>query len=294
MSYKICPCNKNLLDFASEKGRSAVQRVTPLVDQAMTKVGPYVDQAIVSAEQAGRRAAGFTADRIEQLQPSINAALDRVAPTVDRVQHSLQDNVVPQVLESLRTVSQGPTGQQAKVLLDGLADRSDASLVAFQTELAKAQQAGIIKKASKTKTVLTIAALGALVAALAVAVKTFLGSREDWAAYEPDEPYVYPDDDPEIDAVIAAAEALSPSVVVAVAEPAVAEAAIAAEQPESAPFGDGSYAGPNPPEGFTIKGNERSMKYHLPGATGYARTNADVWFSTEAAAEAAGFVRSQR
>ena len=36
------------------------------------------------------------------------------------------------------------------------------------------------------------------------------------------------------------------------------------------------------------------MKYHLPGASTYARTNADVWFASEEAAEAAGFVRSQR
>ena len=189
-------CNKNVLELASEKGRSAVERITPLVDQAVTKVTPYVDQAVIVASDAGRRAAGFTADRIEQIQPSLGAALDRVAPAVDRVQHAFQESVVPQVVESLRTVSSGQTGEQARALFDGLTNRSDASLAAFQTELAKAQQAGVIKKVSKTKTILTVAAIGAVVAAVAVAVKTFLGSREDWAAYEPDEPYVYPDDDP--------------------------------------------------------------------------------------------------
>jgi len=284
MSCTTCQCNKNVLDLASEKGRSAVERISPLVDQAVAKVGPYVDQAKIAAEQAGRRAAGFTADHIENIQPSLNAALDRVAPAVDRVQQAFQENVVPQVLESLRTVSAGQTAQQAKALFGDLTGRSDASLAAFQTELAKAEQTGAIKKVSKTKTVLTVAAIGALVAAFAVAVKTFLGSREDWAAYEPDEPYVYPDDDPEIDAVIAAAEGPTP----------VETAEAVAEQAESTPYGDGSYAGPNPPEGFIIKGNERSMKYHLPAMTGYARTNADVWFSSEEAAEAAGFARSQR
>ena len=58
--------------------------------------------------------------------------------------------------------------------------------------------------------------------------------------------------------------------------------------------GPGAYVGIEPPEGFTIKGNERSMKYHLPGAGGYARTIAEVWFSSEEAAQEAGFTRAQR
>ncbi|MGC3994399.1 MAG: hypothetical protein QM779_09880 [Propionicimonas sp.] len=60
------------------------------------------------------------------------------------------------------------------------------------------------------------------------------------------------------------------------------------------PYGDGSYVGDEPPEGFTIKGNDRSMKYHLPGSAAYERTIAEVWFDSEEAAQAAGFVRAQR
>jgi hypothetical protein len=58
--------------------------------------------------------------------------------------------------------------------------------------------------------------------------------------------------------------------------------------------GEGVYVGHEPPEGFTIKGNERSMKYHVPESSGYARTLAQVWFSSEEAAQQAGFVRAQR
>ncbi|NYE74776.1 sunset domain-containing protein [Microlunatus parietis] len=58
--------------------------------------------------------------------------------------------------------------------------------------------------------------------------------------------------------------------------------------------GEGVYVGAEPPAGFTIKGNERSMKYHLPEAAGYNRTIAEVWFNSEEAAQAAGFVRAQR
>jgi hypothetical protein len=58
--------------------------------------------------------------------------------------------------------------------------------------------------------------------------------------------------------------------------------------------GEGVYVGHEPPEGFTIKGNERSMKYHVPESSGYGRTLAEVWFNSEEAAQQAGFVRAQR
>lgn len=57
--------------------------------------------------------------------------------------------------------------------------------------------------------------------------------------------------------------------------------------------GEGVYVGSEPPEGFLIKGNERSMKYHLPESRAYSETQAEVWFSTEEAAQNAGFVRAK-
>ena len=67
----------------------------------------------------------------------------------------------------------------------------------------------------------------------------------------------------------------------------------AAEAPKES-FGEGSYVGPNPPEGYIFKGNERSKKYHVPGTRGYELTIAEVWFNSEEAAEAAGFTKAQR
>jgi hypothetical protein len=58
--------------------------------------------------------------------------------------------------------------------------------------------------------------------------------------------------------------------------------------------GDDVYVGSDPPEGFVIKGNESSKKYHLPDSSGYVRTVAEVWFRTEEAAQAAGYTRAQR
>ncbi len=62
---------------------------------------------------------------------------------------------------------------------------------------------------------------------------------------------------------------------------------------EAAPYGDGSYAGTEPPNGYDIKGNADSMKFHTPESPYYTRTIAEVWFSSVEAAEAAGFTNAQ-
>ncbi|CAJ1579966.1 hypothetical protein [[Mycobacterium] wendilense] len=61
------------------------------------------------------------------------------------------------------------------------------------------------------------------------------------------------------------------------------------------PFGTGSVrlaapSGIGPP-GFTIKGNEDSMLYHTTDSPSYEATVAEVWFTTPADAERAGFAR---
>lgn len=60
------------------------------------------------------------------------------------------------------------------------------------------------------------------------------------------------------------------------------------------PFGEGSFQGSEPPEGYRVKANSRSRKYRVPGGAGYDGANADVWFSSTAAAEAAGFTQAKR
>src|SRR6187431_2442772 len=46
------------------------------------------------------------------------------------------------------------------------------------------------------------------------------------------------------------------------------------------------------PEGFPIKGNENSKKYHTPDGQWFEQTVAEVWFDTEESAEAAGFTKA--
>jgi large subunit ribosomal protein L17 len=64
---------------------------------------------------------------------------------------------------------------------------------------------------------------------------------------------------------------------------------------DTGPFGPGSaepLAGGEAPEGFPIKGNQDSMKYHQPGGQWFDQTIAEVWFATPEDAEAAGFVEA--
>jgi large subunit ribosomal protein L4 len=86
-----------------------------------------------------------------------------------------------------------------------------------------------------------------------------------------------------------------PATVVTADKPATAAKSAKAESVDKAdgPFGPDSaepLADGAAPEGFTIKGNKGSMKYHTTESQWYDRTVAEVWFRTAEAAEAAGFV----
>jgi large subunit ribosomal protein L4 len=72
-------------------------------------------------------------------------------------------------------------------------------------------------------------------------------------------------------------------------EDAPVEADVATEEfaGSAAPLENG-----DAPEGYEIKGNKDSMKYHAPGGQWYDATVAEVWFQTAADAEAAGFVEA--
>ena len=92
----------------------------------------------------------------------------------------------------------------------------------------------------------------------------------------------------------------------AAAAEAVTEAPAAEEKTEDAPkafaaVSEGEYgadsAAPledgSAPEGFEVKGNKNSMKFHAPTSPWYSRTDAEVWFKTAEAAEKAGFVNAE-
>jgi hypothetical protein len=97
---------------------------------------------------------------------------------------------------------------------------------------------------------------------------------------------VVEEEEPVVDEVEAEEDVAAEEVVeVEDAEPAVEEEAVV-ELPEGAAEApdDGSI-----PEGYEIKGNANSMKYHVPGGRYYDVTIADVFFDTAEHAEAAGY-----
>jgi hypothetical protein len=69
------------------------------------------------------------------------------------------------------------------------------------------------------------------------------------------------------------------------AEPAPGSEPEVGEEPDSLP-GDGT---PEAPDGYPVKGNQRSGIYHVPGGIAYDRTIASVYFRSPEAAERAGY-----
>ena len=73
------------------------------------------------------------------------------------------------------------------------------------------------------------------------------------------------------------------------------DGAAAGTSGEEGPYGPDSrapLADGDAPEGYYVKGNKDSMKFHTPSSPWYDKTVAEVYFKTAEAAEAAGFVEA--
>ena len=274
---------------AAERGAAAldaaIERLQPLLEQAAEKVGPLAGDALKRADHARVVAARYAADTLDQVQPQLNEALDKVSPAVEKAQKAVQNDLIPKLIALLHEAAEHPAVagilENARDAADEVESRGLATVAAVKGELE-------LPKKSKGKTFVKIAVVGALLGAAAVAVKTFLGSKDQgWAPHEPSPAYTYTDTptpkDPEPEPVDEADDEAEE----------IVEPETMLEEPTN-PFGEGSFVGAEPPEGFAIKGNDRSMKYHVPESGGYERTIADVWFNSEEAAQAAGFTRAQR
>ena len=277
---------------AAERGAAAldaaIEKLQPLLEQAAEKVGPLADDAMKRADHARVVAAKYAADTLDSVQPQLNEALEKVSPAVEKAQKAVQNDLIPKLIELLREAAEHPAVagilEDARDAAGEVESRGRATVAAVKGELE-------LPKKSKGNTFVKIAVVGALLGAAAVAVKTFLGSKDQgWAPHEPSPAYTYTDTptpkDPE-------PEPLDEGDDDAEDDTTLDEPETMLEEPSN-PFGEGSFVGTEPPEGYTIKGNDRSMKYHVPESGGYERTIADVWFNSEDAAQAAGFTRAQR
>lgn len=295
---------------AREHGmNAAAAQAAYLVGEAQKRAGDLIDEARKvagpAAHEAKVRTADFAAKTLDAWEPHIKDALHKVAPVVDAARERVTDDFLPKVQGLLHDAAEHPVVAEA-------GRRGEAAVQALKGELEPKRAKG-----GKLKAFGKIVAIGAIVAGAVAAVRHFLTPKDDgWTAHEPSKAYVNNNDTFATAAKFADSAPKAPeapadepktaddSAEDVVADEVTTETDVAAEAPaaEEAPaseetvvgYGEGSYVGENPPEGFAIKGNERSKKFHLPGSGGYERTIAEVWFNSEEAAEAAGFTRALR
>ena len=248
---------KSRLTKAAAESAAAVEAGRTVWDDAIERAAAILleaqRKAAPFAREAGKRTANFASKRLDTWEPHIRGALDRVPPAVDAAHDKVTSELLPNLQQALHKAA-GHTLAPAK----------------------KKRKGGRFKKFAK------FVFVGSLVAGAVAAVRHFLTPKDDgWTAHEPSRAYVNNND-----TFATAAKFNEP------AAPPTTQAAPTPEAPRES-FGKGSYVGPNPPEGYIFKGNERSKKYHVPGTRGYELTIAEVWFNSEEAAEAAGFTKAQ-
>ena len=309
---------KKLLDAVEEGTQSAVEYLTPYVEQALRDSGELAEgtyskirPVIKDATIRGARLASDTFEKVhpaiddaidrvspavdatvKRVRPAVEDVLDRIPPTVDYARGKVQDELLPGLSDQLRHLARQPLAreQQVAVASAALADKLDAATGR--------------KKHGFWRTFGKLVLAGAILSGVVFALKKLLADPSSgWESYTPrDNAYVADPVAPEPQPAEEKPADVVPEEVVAeeeVVEEPVADAADAATEADADPFGDspygdGSYIGDEPPEGFTIKGNDRSKKYHVPGSASYERTSAEVWFASSEAAEAAGFTKAQR
>lgn len=302
---------------AQEKGKDALAQAQQYLEQAGDYIAPRAQEALTQAQEfvtplaqdARKKGAALAAHTMDTLQPKLEDALDKVspaledayaklAPAIDAAAEKVQKEVLPRLTELLHEAAELPVVAEAS-------DRAKATVAALSGELVVPEK----KKGNKAATVAKVVIAGGLLAGVVLAIKKFLEpSDAGWQAHEPSSPYVPTAARTVVDDVeesFTEAKAKVADVAEEAADKAsdaadaVAEKVADVAEGDAAPFvdspyGAGSYVGSEPPAGFVIKGNERSMKFHVVGNGGYERTIADVWFDSEDAARAAGFTKAQR
>lgn len=309
---------KKLLTAVEEGTHSAVEYLTPYVEQALRESGELADNTYSKIrpviKDASIRGARLASDTFEKVHPVLDDAIDRVSPAVDATVKRVRP-AVDDVLDRIPPTLEAARGMVQDDFLPGLSDQlrhlakqplaRELQIAAASAALAtKLDEATGRKKHGFWRTVGKLLLAGAILGGVVYAVKKLLADPSSgWESYTPrDNAYVADpvaaEPEPLVDEAAVAADLAADE---AETEPTVeqeAEATAAGEADADpfadSPYGEGSYYGDEPPEGFSIKGNDRSKKYHVPGSASYERTSAEVWFASAEAAEAAGFTKAQR
>ncbi|QDP97642.1 hypothetical protein FOE78_18545 [Microlunatus elymi] len=304
---RLAPLAQAASDRVQPYAQQAVDRVRPYAERAAERIEPYAHQAAERlgpyAETAKRQGAHAAAEAVEKWGPVLDEATGKIPPAIEVARERVYEEALPAIAERLHEIA-------------------DADVVAAASK--KAAELVPVKPAKKKgrwgKRFAILAGVLAAGGVAYVAAKKLLGGGQEneWEAARPATPYsstTITEPQPGAaaktgtDSVAASAHTAPEPDEVADAEPATeadskpahaadeveaTEAGTGEESGTESKYGEGSFIGSEPPEGFTIKGNERSMKYHVSDSTGYDRTNADVWFNSESAAQAAGFSKAQR
>ncbi len=229
-----------------------------------------------AAELAAKNTTNAFEEVFEQVAPKAKKtskqAVDAITPVLSNTKDTIEDlyeqHLAPRVADTVDLVS--PVVTQAYESISEHFDNDVQPHLADWLGQVQDDKAEVVvpkaKKRCSLGKLFALLGVAAFLGALVLVVREVLGTKDDgWAPAAPN-----PKEDPHRDGQAKRAET------------------------GKIDYGEGSYVGENPPAEFWIKGNERSMKYHTPNSMGYERTNADVWFATEEAAQAAGFTRALR
>lgn len=302
-AQRVAPVAKNAAARVAPLAQSAAHQVGPLAQQAVTRVSPYAQQAVglvtpyaqqaqqaagkvgplaTSVTQRGTQAAH---DAVDSWRPRLDDAIGRVSPAVDAARGKVSDDLLPRLNTALSSATTAPVVVEAT-------RRGRATLAAARGELALPEPAVPVRTTGWVKRLGPYAAAAGLVGLAAFVVKSLGHKDADWQAARPTTPYA-----PSSSTGVATEDVDAPRIDVPVSDsdldgsasavPGVTDASAGA-----AYAGEGVYVGSEPPAGFVIKGNERSMKYHTPDSPSYTETTAEVWFSSEEAAAENGFERA--
>ena len=305
---KACSAVETAAEEALEQGSNAftdaVNYITPRAKQAGQHTYDYAKDA---AQRVSEGVSPFIQDARDRIVPLVSEAAERMQPTLEHAYETAKDRVehdVYPVFQDLWTdANENPTVQEAP-----RRGRSAVAALRGDLLLPEPKPVPVKREGGLLGKILTVLGIAAVVGVVVIVIRAVLGSDDDgWSPAEPmrpgheDEEAAWGDSpfDSDLDVDTSAQESIDEAEEAMVSEggplnpedqSGAGESAQRAEQG----YGEGAYVGSEPPEGFIIKGNERSMKYHTPEAAGYDRTNADVWFNSEEAALAAGFIRALR
>ena len=280
---------------------TVTERVTPYAHTVAEKVGPYTAKAGERLAPLAASGASAAHDAVERVGPvledaysKVGEAYGKVGPAFESAKDRVSDDLLPRVTTALGSAAGSPIAVEA-------VKRGRATVAAARGELTLPEpertSGGWVKR---------VAIVAAVAGVVAVVARKLLGdsAQSGWQSARPSAPPSPTSTSP----TSTSPTSTGPTSSTAVADDEAPADDTSADDTSAddigtvgdeltadtvSGYGEGAYVGDEPPEGYVIKGNQNSMKYHLPDGSGYFSTKAEVWFNSEEAAKAAGFVPVQ-